>query len=125
MSQDLLKTITVSLTSSFCTALFVVACTAGADSKTAAPSLGDAGSGGVDDPGDDGDGVDAATLAALELRVAELEDFQSSSLCFIGHMTDDSSWEGYTSPYWRDIDSEARWDQGPNSDATKAYEDCF
>jgi hypothetical protein len=30
MSQDLLKTITVSLTSSFCTALFVVACTAGA-----------------------------------------------------------------------------------------------
>ena len=31
MSQDLLKTITVSLTSSFCTALFVVACTAGAE----------------------------------------------------------------------------------------------
>jgi hypothetical protein len=87
MSSDLLKTITVSLTSSFCTALFVVACTAGADSKTDHTASDASGSDGVDDPGDGGDdpgdggddpgdggdGVDAATLADLELRIADLE----------------------------------------------------
>ena len=122
MSSDLLKTLTVSLTSSFCTALFVVACTAGAEKP----------------PETSAEGGDAATLAALGLRVAELEDFQSSSLCFIGHMTDDSYWDGWRVELedprdgaWKDIEwdgsssGEWEWNQGPNSDAIKAYEDCF
>jgi hypothetical protein len=151
MSQDLLKTITVSLTSSFCTALFVVACTAGADSKTDLTAPDAPGSDGVDDPGDGGDdpgdggddpgdggdGVDAATLADLELRIADLEDFKSSALCFIGHMTDDQSWHEYdedssSSSEWRDIEWDYNstgsrgWDQGPeNSDSKKAWDDCF
>ena len=86
MSSDILKTLTISLTSSMGTALFVVACAAGATD-------GDKGGGGGDDSGG---GIDAATLAALELRVLELESevaglqvFKSNSLCFIGHMTDD------------------------------------
>jgi hypothetical protein len=145
MSQDLLKTITVSLTSSFCTALFVVACTAGADSKTDLTAPDAPGSDGVDDPGDGGDdpgdggddpgdggdGVDAATLADLELRIADLEDFKSSSLCFIDHMTDNQEW-GTQPPDgdggWETITntSGVDWTQGPqNSDAMKAYDDCF
>jgi len=62
MSSDLLKTLTVSLTSSFCTALFVVACTAGAEkpSETSAED-GEWGS----DADDDG-GSDVGAFTALE-----------------------------------------------------------
>ena len=147
MTTDTLKTITISLTSSFCTALFIVACSASADKSGEPPSLTSGydddddggGYGGGSDVGGGGGDVDAATLAALELRVAELEDFRSSALCFIGHMTDDSRWDGERVGHdsypgtWRDIrwdnygylEGEAFWNQGHNSDAMKAYEDCF
>ena len=132
MSSDLLKTLTVSLTSSFCTALFVVACTAGAEKppETSADD-GEWGSYADDDGGPGGDD-DAAALAALELRVAELElrvaeleDFQSSALCFIGHMTDDQTWSVSSNQFITMGDSSGQWEEGPNSDAMKAYEDCF
>jgi len=74
-------------------------------------------------------------VAALESDVVELEQFKSSSLCFIGHMTDDSRWYANPRDYyseWREIiwgtttqDGEHEWGQGPNSDAMKAYENCF
>tara|TARA_B100000530_G_scaffold30887_1_gene18461 strand:+ start:57 stop:446 length:390 start_codon:yes stop_codon:yes gene_type:complete len=129
MSSDLLKTLTVSLTSSFCTALFVVACTAGAEKppETSAEDGewgSDAGDDGGSDVGGGGGDVDAATLAALELRVAELENFQSSALCFIGHMTDVQ----YISPYdgeWTESEVSKTWKQGPESDSKFAYNDCF
>ncbi len=143
MSSDLLKTLTVSLTSSFCTALFVVACTAGAEKPghdgahddsdhedDAAVEDDDDGAGGTDagggsgnvgdDGGDDDDGLSSADLAAVQADIASIK-------CFIGHMTDDQTWNS-SSSRWYDISDEygfASWDEGPNSDAMKAYEDCF
>jgi hypothetical protein len=74
MSSDLLKTITVSLASSFCTALFVVACTAGAEkpSETSTED-GEWGSDADDDggPGDDegsSDGLTSAEMSDCVLR---------------------------------------------------------
>ena len=143
MSRELMKTIGVSLTSSLCTALFVVACTAGAEkmshddrgSDDGAEDDGedDDGSGGNDDDGgdgpgddgDDGDGVSAADLAELAAQLDDLVAFQASALCFIGHMTDEQQWDpGWD---WSDIgaDDAVSWEQGPNSDASKAYDDCF
>jgi len=150
MSPDILKTLTVSLTSSLCTAFFVVACTAGAEKWGAEPppaapdnsgggggdgdgSSDDGGDDGGDDPGDggnDGDGLSAEDLAAVEADIASIK-------CFIGHMTDDQSWwseetedDDYPG-YWEEIiwnrnySGSDHWKQGPNSDASKAYDDCF
>tara|TARA_Y100001937_G_C7012208_1_gene281479 strand:+ start:297 stop:716 length:420 start_codon:yes stop_codon:yes gene_type:complete len=66
-------------------------------------------------------------VAALESDVVELEQFKSSSLCFIGHMTDDKKWVVTGDEYWGSIfeDYYAGWNQGPNSDAQMAYDDCF
>ncbi len=143
--QDTLKTLSISLCSSICTALLVVACTAGADklddddddwdndgtSETAPPDVGFG--------GDDGDGLSSeelaeltATVAAQQEAIVALEEFQASSLCFIGHMMDGKYWQpriegadGYPG-YWIDIeDLHYRWNQGPNSDAQEAYDDCF
>ena len=107
MTTDTLKTITISLTSSFCTALFIVACSASADKAGEPPSLTSGydddggGYGGGSDVGGGGGDVDAATLAALELRVAELEDFQSHAACYLRESRDYS--------YFFNV----------------AYEDCF
>jgi hypothetical protein len=140
MSRELMKTISVCLTSSMCTAMFVVACTAGAEKMSeggdGSGGSSDDGGDGPGDDGDDGDGMSAADLAALEARVLALEDFKSSSLCFIGHMTDDQWWKADNTDEistWGDIPWDdsgydhgaTRWEQGPNSDAMKAYDDCF
>ena len=84
MSSDLLKTLTVSLTSSFCTALFVVACTAGAEkpSETSADD-GEWGSDADDDggPGDDdgsSDGLTSAEMSDCVLR--EIASWESNSI---------------------------------------------
>jgi hypothetical protein len=147
MSVDFLKMVGVSLSSSICTAVFVVACTAGAEkmgdddrgsSDEVAEDDGDGGSGegddhggdsdgdgsdGPGDDGDDGDDVTAAELAELAGQIEDLVAFQVSALCFIGHMTDDQQWDpGWD---WSDIDAAVSWEQGPNSDSQKAYDDCF
>jgi hypothetical protein len=99
---------------------------------------------GEDPPGDDDDGglaelasqvTDLATsLASTEAALASL---QASVDCYIGHQmddvlwiaedTDDDDYPGYWSAIsWDDVyDGDERWTQGPNSDAMKAYEDCF
>ena len=160
MSPDILKTLTVSLTSSLCTALFVVACTAGADKLDEDDDDWDNDGTTESEPpdvgfGDDGDdeGLSSeelaeltATVAAQQEAIVALEEFQASSLCFIGHMLDETQWTGRhpgQSDYpgtWRDIiwsagdggedpsgagSGQATWSQGPNADSMKAYEDCF
>jgi hypothetical protein len=154
MSVDFLKMVGVSLSSSICTAVFVVACTAGAEkmgdddrgsSDEVAEDDGDGGGGeGDDDGGSDGpgdgdgdDAVSAAEIAELAGQIEDLVAFQVSALCFIGHMTDDQHWSGgntsdsYYPGIWSDIewydhdDGERDWGQGPNSDSQKAYDDCF
>jgi hypothetical protein len=112
--------------------VFVVACTAsanksgGGDSGPADVSADDDGGdddgGGSDGDGpDDGDGggddVSAADLAELAADIASIK-------CFIGHMTDDQRWDGYSGA-WEDKSDYHTWYQGPNSDALKAYDDCF
>jgi len=135
MSRELMKTISVSLTSSLCTAMFVVACTAAATDGDKGGGSGGDGSGDVSgDDGDDGGLADliqdvaemSATIAAQQAAIVELELFKSSSLCFIDHMTDDQRWS-YTSEAWGDVgtDGNDAWGQGPNSDSQKAYDDCF
>ena len=146
----------VSVSSSLCTALFVVACTASANktgSSDSAPGDGHAEAEGgehddgggtgdgaedeQDDPGtgedhpgddtDDGDAITAAELAELAGQIEDLVAFQTSALCFIGHMTDEQNWS-YSETAWYDIPEESGaewWLQGPNSDAQKAYDDCF
>ena len=133
MTRELMRTISVSLTSSMCTALFVVACTAGATD-------GDKGGGSGDDDGGDGGLADlisdvaemSATIAAQQVAIVELEAFESSALCFIGHMTDDQHWRASSSDEgsWREIEGidstgQENWRQGPNGDGMKAYDDCF
>jgi len=148
----------------------VVACTAGAEkpSETSTddgewgsdadddggPGSDDGSSdgGGVDDgdddvPSDDGDEEDAVSAAELAELAGQIEDlvaFQTSALCFIGHMTDDQEWFGAPTDHedYPGLWSEITWGeggesydyrnrgygymtQGPNSDAMKAYEDCF
>ena len=135
MSRELMKTISVSLTSSLCTAMFVVACTAAATDGDKGGGSGGDGSGDVSgDDGDDGGLADliqdvaemSATIAAQQASIVELELFKSSSLCFIGHMTDDQYWSDGTEDF-NDLcsDCETSWDQGLNSDAQQAYDDCF
>jgi hypothetical protein len=68
--------------------------------------------------------VSAAELAELAAQIDDLVAFQTSALCFIGHMTDDRRWwDGE----WRDTSSDGAdfWTQGPNSDSQKAYDDCL
>ena len=68
----------------------------------------------------------SATIAAQQASIVELELFKSSSLCFIDHMTDDLRWSE-SNERWYDhgSDDSSHWDQGPNSDAQQAYDDCF
>jgi hypothetical protein len=89
--------------------------------------------------GDDGDGLSSeelveltATVAAQQEAIVALEEFQASSLGFIGHMTDDEHWSASSSDEgdWRGLESlhssgQENWRQGPNGDAIRAYEDCF
>ena len=128
MSTDILKTLTISFTSSLCTAVFIVAGTALAESVEVDPSVAaeemttdgeeGEGNGGEDDPVDE--------LASMKAEMASLR-------CFVGHMTDNQNWvERATSStaypgYWTDIDRDSKsgWDQGPNSDAKQAYDACF
>jgi hypothetical protein len=67
----------------------------------------------------------SATIAAQQASIVELELFKSSSLCFIGHMTDDQNWyEEYEE--WQDLGwNGTMWTQGTNSDSQKTYNDCF
>ena len=112
MSRELMKTISVSLTSSLCTAMFVVAC-------TAAATDGDADL--IQDVAEM-----SATIAAQQASIVELELFKSSTLCFIGHMTDDQYWHDGTEDFNELCsDCETSFDQGLNSDAQQAYDDCF
>ena len=94
----------------------------------------------------------ATALAATEAEVVALRSEVNSLNCFIGHMTDYQYWnsivetevvgEGeyiYTDgSYWGEqttgyqdpsgeplYSADIQWNQGPNSDSTKAYEDCF
>jgi|TARA_R100000458_G_scaffold58772_1_gene67542 hypothetical protein len=150
--QDTLKTLSISLCSSICTALFVVACTAAADKSDTSSdgypeyedeeggSTGGGSGGGVDGGGDDdADDMDSitealaqiaelgTTVAAQQAAIVELEQFKSNSLCFIGHMTDDMY---LSDDEWREISNmyeATTWEQGSGSgsDAMRAYEDCF
>jgi len=81
--------------------------------------------------------VSAADLAELAEALVATEAEVASLKCFIGHMIDDQSWypeEPDDSDYpgfWDEIDwntsshGSSTWGEGPNSDAMKAYEDCF
>ena len=173
MSRELLKMVGVSVSSSLCTAIFVVACTASANKTGGSDSApgdghaeaegsehddgggtGDGAGDEQDDPGtgedhpgddtDDGDAITAAELAELAGQIEDLVAFQTSALCFIGHMTDEQQWVGLGTDHedypgvWSDItwgEAVDSYDygnsgygmmtQGPNSDAQKAYDDCF
>ena len=95
-------------------------------------------------PGGDGDAVDPAAfaevvtqVAAMELAIADAQLELTRYACFRDHMLDDQEWaardlDDPDSPgFWRDIEWDAggtgagRWDQGPNSDAMRAFEDCW
>jgi len=160
MSRELMKMVGVSVCSSLCTAVFVVACTASADKmdddergsgdELAEDDGEDGGGSGSDDDdgdgpgdgGDDGDDVSAADLAELAAQIDDLVAFQTSALCFMGHMTDEQGWDGENigdtdypgtwydivwddSGNWDEGEGKSRWMQGPNSDASVAYDDCF
>jgi hypothetical protein len=165
MSRELMKMVGVSVCSSLCTAVFVVACTAAADkvdddergsgeelAEDGGGSGGDEddgdgpGDGGDDDDGDgpgdggddddngsgddddDGDLADLVTqVGEMATQIEELVAFQTSALYFIGHMTDDQSWIA-DERSWRDLDEHGgtgTWQEGSNSDAQQAYDDCF
>ncbi len=80
-----------------------------------------------------------ADVAALRQRVNALEQTEASLYCFIGAMTDDQAWASLELDHddapgffyeieWTDtsqVDGEAPWGQGPNSDSAKAYANCF
>ena len=174
MSRELMKMVGVSISSSLCTAVFVVACTASADKMDddergsgdeLAEDDGDdgGGSGGDDDdgdgPGDGGDDDDNSSgdddddddggLADLVTQVGEMATqiddlvaFQTSMLCYLERQRDDQGWDGANigdtddPDRWYDIvwddagmgdrgEGFSLWTQGPNSDAQKAYDDCF
>ena len=93
--------------------LFATACTTGGGDTAQASSDGSDGSDGASPPD-----------AALEAEVAALRSEVDALKCFIGHMTDTQAWEP---DYWYDLSDFGTidWHQGPNSDASKAYEDCF
>jgi len=69
--------------------------------------------------------------------LADVERDIASIKCFIGHMSDDQYWyaslysDGRDESEWRTMSNDHTdegvrgWNQGPNSDAMKAYEDCF
>jgi hypothetical protein len=121
----------------------VVACTAGAEkmgddergsSDEVAEDDGDGGGGEGDDDGGDDDGIDDGGDDE-GFSAADAADIVSIK-CFIGHMIDDQSGFEYDQDNggseWRDIvwdynsNGTSGWDQGPeNSDAKKAYDDCF
>lgn len=105
------------------------------------------------EPGDDTDdnqngGVTPAELAALAADLATLQsDFvtlqaehaslQASVDCWVGHHIDDQRWYDYGPEHddypgeWKTMVEEGisgdalQWEQGPNSDAVQAYNDCF
>ena len=91
MSSDLLKTLTVSLTSSFCTALFVVACTAGAEkpSETSADD-GEWGSDADDDGGPGGDDGSSDGLTSAEMSDCVLRKVASWPVS----VESDGEWDG-------------------------------
>ena len=108
--------------------VFAIACGTGS---------GGGNSANANDGNDGNDGTNPPS-AALEAEVLRLGNEVASLKCFIGHMTDDQEWKGSTTTsdnypgYWDDIvwgaggnTGEREWDQGPNSDASKAYDDCF
>ena len=66
--------------------------------------------------------------AALEAEVLRLGNEVAGLKCFIGHMTDDRAWsaDGLDEGSCTITNGEGSpWQQGPNSDASKAYDDCF
>ena len=74
----------------------------------------------------------ASALAATQAEVARLGSEGGS----LGHMTDDQSFNGHPPSSnswpgtWQTIEleqshGEATWAQGPNSDSSMAYDDCF
>jgi hypothetical protein len=72
------------------------------------------------------DGGDGSTpppdLSSVEADVASIK-------CFIGHMTDDQFYNDYDDELQdygdRYPSGNTPWEQGWNSDSSKAYEDCF
>ena len=78
-----------------------------------------------------------ADVAALRQRVKALEQTEASLYCFIGAMTDDQRWvsrdldDDDTPGFFSEIELDNiesgsdEWDQGPNSDASVAYANCF
>ena len=114
MSRETLKTVTISLTSSFCTALFLVACTAAANKQTSTDdgSGGGPNGGGFDGANDDADedesiaealeqiaalstavAAQQASIEALEIEVATLYEntyrwVTYEAACTLGEGTD-------------------------------------
>ena len=76
-------------------------------------------------------------LAATQTEVNALRSEADSLHCFIGHMTDEQRWfarisdDGTDSSEWVDGTADSSnngdypWNQGPNSDASEAYNECF
>ena len=104
--------------------VFAIACGTGSGGNSANAGGLDPAADGTYPPSDD------PAVAALQGDIASLR-------CFIGHMTDDERWfqgsdsSGDTSR-WRSIEPNSsgyygstQWNQGPNSDSVKAYNDCF
>ena len=69
----------------------------------------------ADDPDDLEDDIDD-----LE---DDLDDLEKSVVCFIEHQTDTYVWDGQQ--LTESSQDAFEYGQGPNSDASNAYEDCF
>ena len=77
------------------------------------------------------------TLTATQAEVSALRAEVDSLHCFVGHMTDEQRWyarisdDGTDSSEWVDGTADSTnngdypWNQGPNSDASEAYNECF
>ncbi len=109
-------------------ATIAVAFSAGNLFATACQDAGGGKANAEDDTTGAGDGtspppeVSAAELAELETALAATEAEVAALKCFVGHMLDDEYWEY---DQWKPVANGYPWNQGPNSDASKAYEDCF
>ena len=76
--------------------------------------------------------ADLASLEAIvetqQSTITQLEATQSKLLCFIDHMTDEERWDP-NDEVFEEIEASAlnsvTWRQGPNTDSSVAYEDCF
>ena len=145
MTSNTLKTMGTSIGSSLFTLFLVLACTAGADKADDDDFLRDSSAGGdsqsvandTAEAPDDAPSEDtlesqiaalSTTVEAQQVAIAALEEGQASLLCFIGHMTDEQRWDPSDEAF-EDIEPAAlnsvTWRQGPNTDSSQAYEDCF